>query len=71
MTAGKYYTDEQNAQIVIALLKGHGIRKVVASPGATNIPITGSIQNDPFFEVWSAPDERSAAYIACGLAAAS
>lgn len=71
MTAGKYYTDEQNAQIVIALLKAHGIRKVVASPGATNIPITGSIQNDPFFEVWSAPDERSAAYIACGLAAAS
>ncbi len=71
MSSGKYYTDEQNAQIVIALLKAHGIRKIVASPGATNIPITGSIQNDPFFEVWSAADERSAAYIACGLAAAS
>jgi len=65
------YTDEQNAQIVIALLKAHGIRKVVASPGTTNIPITGSIQNDPFFEVWSAPDERSAAYMACGLATES
>jgi 2-succinyl-5-enolpyruvyl-6-hydroxy-3-cyclohexene-1-carboxylate synthase len=66
-----FYTDEQNAQIVIALLKAHGIRKVVASPGTTNIPITGSIQNDPDFEVWSAADERSAAYIACGLAMAS
>ena len=63
----KYYTDEKNAQIVIALLKAHGIRKVVASPGATNIPITGSIQNDPFFEVYSSVDERSAAYLACGL----
>lgn len=71
MDSGKFYTDEQNAQIVIALLKAHGIRKVVASPGATNIPITGSIQNDSFFEVWSAADERSAAYIACGLAAAT
>lgn len=71
MTTGKFYTDEQNAQIVIALLKAHGIRKIVASPGATNIPITGSIQNDSFFEVWSAADERSAAYIACGLSAAS
>jgi len=71
MTSGKYYTDEENAQIVIALLKAHGIRKIVASPGATNIPITGSIQHDPFFEVWSAADERSAAYLACGLAAAS
>jgi 2-succinyl-5-enolpyruvyl-6-hydroxy-3-cyclohexene-1-carboxylate synthase len=63
----KYYTDEANAQIVIALLKGHGIRKVVASPGTTNIPITGSILNDPFFEVYSAADERSASYLACGL----
>lgn len=72
MTSDKFfYTDEQNAQIVIALLKAHGIRKVVASPGTTNIPITGSVQNDPFFEVWSAADERSAAYIACGLALAS
>lgn len=69
--ADEFYTDEQNAQIVIALLKAHGVRKVVASPGTTNIPITGSIQNDSFFEVWSAADERSAAYIACGLAAES
>ena len=67
----KYYTDEKNAQIVLALLKAHGIKKIVASPGATNIPITGSIQNDPWFQVVSAPDERSAAYIACGLSAES
>jgi len=67
----KHYTDEKNAQIVLALLKAHGVRKIVASPGATNIPITGSVLNDLFFEVWSAPDERSAAYIACGLAAES
>lgn len=64
----KYYTDEVNAQIILSLLKQHGIRKVIASPGTTNMAITGSIQNDPYFEVYSSVDERSAAYMACGLA---
>ncbi len=67
----KFYTDEKNAQIVIALLKAHGIRKVIASPGTTNIPITGSVLNDPHFEVYSSADERSAAYLACGLSSES
>lgn len=65
------YSDEKNVQYLIALLKAHGIRKVVVSPGATNISFVGSIQNDPFFEIYSAVDERSAAYMACGLAAES
>ena len=61
----KFYTDEKNALIIIALLKANGIRKVIASPGATNVTFVGSIQNDSYFEVFSAVDERSAAYIAC------
>ncbi|MGK6352533.1 thiamine pyrophosphate-binding protein [Parapedobacter sp. DT-150] len=67
----KYYTDESNALIVVALLKEHGIRKVIASPGSTNVAIVANVQNDPYFEVYSSADERSAAYIACGLAAES
>lgn len=62
-----YNTNEKNAQIIISLLKQHGIRKIVASPGATNVTFVGSIQQDPYFEVFSSVDERSAAYIACGL----
>lgn len=62
------YTDEPHAQIVIALLKAHGVKKIVVSPGATNIPIVASVQSDSFFEVFSSVDERSAAYLACGLA---
>ena len=65
----KYYTDERNVQIVIALLKAHGIKRVIASPGTTNMTFIGSIQNDPWFEIYSSVDERSAAYLACGLAA--
>lgn len=67
----KYYTNERSQQIVIALLKAHGIRKVVASPGTTNITLVGSMQQDSYFEMYSSVDERSAAYMACGLAAES
>lgn len=65
------YTDERNVQIVIALLKAHGIHRVIASPGTTNMTFVVSIENDPWFKVWSSVDERSAAYMACGMAAES
>ena len=65
----KFYTAERNVQIVIALLKAHGIRNVIASPGTTNMTFVGSIQQDPYFKIWSSVDERSAAYLACGMAA--
>lgn len=64
-----YYTSERNVQIVIALLKAHGIHRVIASPGTTNMTFVVSIQNDPWFQLWSSVDERSAAYLACGMAA--
>lgn len=63
------YTDERNAQILIQVLKANGIKKVVASPGTTNACFVSSLQNDPFFEIYSSPEERSGAYMACGIAA--
>lgn len=65
------YTNEKNVQIVIAILKANNIRKIVVSPGATNVSFVASVQNDEFFEMYSVVDERSAAYVACGLAAES
>lgn len=67
----KYYTSERGQQILIAVLKANGIKKVVASPGTTNMTLVASMQQDTFFEMYSSIDERSAAYIACGLAAES
>ena len=61
------YTSERNNQIVIELLKYHRIKKIVISPGATNVSLVASIQNDNYFELYSSVDERSAAYLACGL----
>ena len=66
-----FYSSERNVQILVALLKAKGIRRVVASPGATNVNFVWSVQQDPFFEVFSAVDERHAAYLACGMAAES
>lgn len=63
------YTSEKNILTLIALLKQHGIRRIIASPGTTNISFVASVQSDPFFELVSCVDERSAAYMACGIAA--
>ena len=64
-----HYTNERNVQIIIAYLKAYGIKNIIASPGTTNITFVASVQHDPFFNVYSAPDERSAAYMACGMSA--
>ena len=66
-----YYTVERNVQIVLSLLKSYGIHKVIASPGTTNVTLVASMQSDPWFEMYSSIDERSAAYMACGMAAES
>lgn len=66
-----FYTIERNVQMLIYLLKQHGVKKIVASPGTTNMTFVYSVQQDGFFEIYSAADERSAAYLACGLAVES
>lgn len=65
------YTAEKHTQIIISLLKQYGIKKIVISPGNTNVTFVASVQNDSFFELYSCVDERSAAYMACGLASKS
>lgn len=64
-------TNAENVLMLISLLKEYKIRKVIASPGTMNIHFVGSIQDDPYFEIYSAVDERSAAYMACGMSAES
>ena len=62
------YSAERAAQILVSLLKQHNIKKVVASPGTTNMTFLVTAMHGPWFEIYSSVDERSAAYIACGLA---
>ncbi|MCR4611014.1 MAG: thiamine pyrophosphate binding domain-containing protein [Lachnospiraceae bacterium] len=65
------YSTEKNVQILIAVLKANHIKKVVVSPGTTNISFIVSMMNDGGFEMYSAVDERGAAYMACGLSSES
>ena len=65
------FTDEKNTLMLISLMKKHGIKKVIASPGTTNVAFVATVQQDEYFEVFSAYDERSAAYMACGMAVES
>lgn len=63
------YTDENSTLMLVSLMKSHGVRRVIASPGMRNMCLVATLQRDPYFEVYSSVDERSAAYIACGMAA--
>lgn len=65
---GYCYSAERAVQMLIYLLKKNNIRKVIVSPGATNISFVASLEYDGEFELYSCPDERSAAYMACGMA---
>lgn len=63
-----FYTNEPDILELIALMKAHGVRNAIVSPGSTNISLAASLLYDKDIEVYSAVDERSAAYMACGLA---
>ena len=65
------YSAERNVQILVYLLKANNIRRIIASPGTTNVTFVGTVQHDDFFKMYSCVDERSAAYMACGMAAES
>lgn len=65
----KHYSSELSVQYLVALLKAHNIKRVIASPGTTALSFVASMQCDSFFEMYSCIDERSAAYMAVGMAA--
>ena len=65
------YTKNKNVQMLISLMLAHGVRKVVISPGSTHEEIVVGLQYNGDFQLYSAIDERSAAYMAVGMAAES
>ena len=50
-----------------ALLKAHGVRNIVISPGSRHYAFTRTFENDQDFTLHSVVDERSAAFYALGL----
>lgn len=62
------YTNEKAVLWLIAALKAYGIKKIIVSPGSSHFTLVASLQRDEYFELYSCVDERSAAYMACGMA---
>ena len=62
------YTDKKNILQLAALLRAHGIRRIVLCPGSRNIPLTQTFANVPDFTCYPLTDERSAGFFALGLA---
>lgn len=59
------------ARILAAVLAGHGIVDVVISPGSRNAPLIVAIARCGAFRIHSVIDERSAAFVALGIASQS
>lgn len=65
------YTDVKSVRILIALMKAYNIKDAVLSSGTCSIPVLQSLESDGFFNCYSDVDERSAVYLAIGIAQAN
>lgn len=54
-----------------ALLSAHGVRHAVVSPGSRNAPLIVALNRQPDIALTEVVDERSAAFVALGMAARS
>ena len=61
-------SDKPSVGDLLQLLKDHGVKEVVISPGSRNAPLSLSFENHADFKTYSIIDERSAAFFALGLA---
>ena len=61
------YAREPVVMELTALLKAHGVRNIVISPGSRHYAFTRTFENDQDFTLHSVVDERSAAFYALGL----
>ena len=62
------YTDKKNILQLAALLRAHGIRRIVLCPGSRDIPLVQTFTHIPGFVCYPVTDERSAGFFAIGLA---
>lgn len=61
------YSAHKYVQILIALLKKHGVRHIVCSAGTRNISFVFSALRDDYFKCYSVVDERNAVFFGIGI----
>ena len=62
------YSNKRNVNILTAVLVGQGIAHAVLCPGSRNVPIVHNLQQCAGIRCYAATDERSAGFLALGLA---
>ena len=61
-------TDKKSAQQLIDILWQKGMQHIVISPGSRNAPLILGFSSHPKYTCYSIPDERSAGFVALGMA---
>lgn len=61
-------TDKNGCRLIAECMSAYGVRHIVTSPGSRNAPLIMAFVRRKFFKVHSVVDERSAAFIALGIA---
>lgn len=64
-------TDKYTCRLAAAALVRYGVRRVVVSPGSRNAPLIMALARNPSLRLTEVIDERSAAFVAAGMAADS
>jgi 2-succinyl-5-enolpyruvyl-6-hydroxy-3-cyclohexene-1-carboxylate synthase len=64
----KKYSKKLNVQLIAEVLKAFGIEHIVLSPGSRNGALSTHFTHHPDFKTYSIVDERSAGFVALGMA---
>lgn len=62
------YTDKKSILQLAVLLAAHGVRHIVLCPGSRDIPLLHTFSSMPEYVCHSVTDERSAGFVALGIA---
>jgi len=62
------HTDKKGIRLLVAICKAKGLKDIVISPGSRNAPLVIEFTRDAAFRCLVVPDERSAAFVALGIA---
>lgn len=62
------YCDKINVNQLTSLLVSHGVREVVVCPGSRNAVLVHNFNECPMLKCYPVTDERSAAFVALGMA---
>lgn len=64
----KKYSSKRSVQLLAHILKSYNIQDIILSPGSRNAPLSIHFGEMDYFNTFSIVDERSAAFVALGMA---